>query len=514
MARRPSPLLPSVLLLSLACAFFAAPAAPTPPPPATPAAPAATITERPPTAQPAAATATPGESSTAVPTVTIAAPPASPAPTRLNPAPPYVLFQNRHAIWLTNPDGSFPTQLYAASAEAETAIESDLRASLSPAGDQLALVVASPAGLDLVLVAVPSGEARTLAHLSDFTSDAELQNPASPAAFAKYAVRDYPSLAWQPGTGRLLAFIGVIDGPTADLYLYDTATAAIAQMTDGPSQAVLPSWSPDGQYLLQAGVSWVEPLGGALGPANHLDGVWAVRLSDGALLDQPRPAGVVPHNLGWTDAAHYLIYDSDDECFARDLRSVEVTTGAETPILPGSFYFSAARSPENGALLFSGAAGCADSVGEGTFLLLPGQTTPTQLDTQRAYEVAWLPESRVFQAYPEALYSADGQTRFDPPVYDASFYGAVSAAGDQAWLVIQDRKGRLEVRTPGGDWQTVLPTDISRHLWGPGGSRLLLMVTADGELYSAAYPDFSPVDLGSLGGPIDAAVWVPAPPAQ
>ena len=511
--------LPVVLLFTLACAFFSAPATPATNTPAaltpTVVAPAATATDLPPTA--AAATSTPVDEPTATaaaPTGTAAAPTTTPAPDSLNPSGPYVLYSADSGVWISNPDGSFLTLLYGTNSEAEIRVETDLRDALSPAGDQLALVVSSPGGLDLVLVAVPSGEARTVARLSAYTAAEEQAHAVTDAAFAKYAVRDYNSVAWQPSPGHLLAVIGVMEGPTADLYLFDTETNTFSQMTDGLSQAVLPSWSPDGQYVLQYGVSWVEPLGGALGPANQLDGVWAVRVSDGAVLEQPKPVAARPINLGWTDATHYLTYDDDEACISRNLRTVDVTTGAAAPVIPYSFYYYIARSPENGALLFSGTAGCDDSVGEGTFILPPGETTPTQLDTQKAFEISWLPESGLFQAYPQALYSADGQTRYDPPVDDSSFYGVVSSAGDQAWRVIQNRQPRIDLRSPGGDWRTILEEDVTMHLWAPGDARVLLMAASDGTLYAAAYPDFAPVIQGDLAGRVDEAVWVPAPPAQ
>ena len=69
----------------------------------------------------------------------------------------------------------------------------------------------------------------------------------SPKAITSYAIMDYSNVAWQPGDGRLLAFTGAINGPTSDLYLYDTQSGEFTQLTDGPSQAIAPSWSPDGQ---------------------------------------------------------------------------------------------------------------------------------------------------------------------------------------------------------------------------------------------------------------------------
>lgn len=54
---------------------------------------------------------------------------------------------------------------------------------------------------------------------------------------------------WSPNN-RYLAFVGAMDGPSADVYLYDSQTNEIHQLTSGPYQAVLMSWSPDSQYVV------------------------------------------------------------------------------------------------------------------------------------------------------------------------------------------------------------------------------------------------------------------------
>ena len=115
----------------------------------------------------------------------------------------------------------------------------------------------------------------------------------------------------------------------------------------------------------------------------------------------------------------------------------------------------------------------------------------------------------MFQAYPEALFSADAGARYDPPVYDNSYNPAISHAGDAAWEVIENQQGRVEVQTPGSDWQTVLDGSVAYLLWDPLETRTLLIALADGSLYSAAYPDFDPVLQGSLGDIVDEAIWLP-----
>jgi len=358
---------------------------------------------------------------------------------------------------------------------------------------------------------VPSGETEMTIRLIPLTVDEEIADPVSAAAFALYAMRDYSSVAWQPGDGRWLAFVGAMNGPTADLYLYDTQTQAITQLTDGPSQAILPEWSPDGQYVLHAGVSWVPPFGGAILGANQLDGVWAVRAADGEVIELPKPAGVHLNFVGWRDAGHYWTFDSNDECFAQDLRAVDIASGVPVPGPGYSFYYAVAQAPGTGVLLIAGAAGCPSALGEGVFVLRPGEGMPTRLLDQRAYEIRWLPESQVFLAYPEALVSADGQTAYAPPVYEASYNPAVSRAGYQAWEVIENQAGRVVVKAPGGDWQPIRDGFVSNMIWDPVDGQTLLIVGQDGAVYAATAPDFAPRLMGSVGSQGAQMVWAPPP---
>ena len=388
----------------------------------------------------------------------------------------------------------------------------------------MALVIVNDQTLDLVVVKIPSGEMTTIAHLASITTDEYgsiyLEDPdvTSPEALAICAITDFSSAAWQPGDGRLLAFVGAINGPTADLYLYDTQTQEITQPTDGPSQAILPDWTPDGQYILHYGVSAVPPFGGGIGCGNHLDGIWAVRASDGTVLTMPKPESdaLNPHDilLGWHDDSHYLTYNGSNGCYSLD--SVNVVNGETTPVMDFSFTRAISQSPENGALLFASDASCPNSLGEGIFLLSPGQTTPRRIHDEPVLEMRWMPESKVFHTYPAALFSSDGETRYDPPVYDSSYKPAVSRHGYQAWGVMKNRKGRVLVKVPGSEWQTILDgsgddISVAQLLWDPMEGRTLLIILRDGSLYAATYPDFAPRLIVNLGNSLSEyqAIWLP-----
>ncbi len=427
----------------------------------------------------------------------------TPAPTGLNPTGPYVLFSAGTGIWITNPDGSFLTQL----TDLDIGL-ADLHQALSPDGSQLALIARDNSGIGLYLVEIPSGETQKIATLLLLTEE-DLLDATSPKAITSYAIMDYPNVAWQPGDGRLLAFTGALNGPTSDLYLYDTQGGESSQLTDGPSQAIAPSWSPDGQYILHYGVSWVPPFGGAIVGYNRLDGAWAVRASDGEVINQPKPKGYHGNFVGWQDDSYYMIFDSDDTCYSVNLRNVNVFDGKTTPVMDESFYYSIAQSPENMALLFSGDEGCASSPGEGIFLRLAGQSDLIQLTNNKAYEIYWLPESGVFQAYPEALFSSDGSIRYDPPVYEKSYQPAISKLGYQAWEVIENTKGRVELKAPDGDWKSVLDGSVEELIWDPIHGDTLLITLDDGSLYAATAPDFTPRLMGDLGGRTNQAIWLP-----
>lgn len=447
--------------------------------------------------------------STPLPLITVTPPPLELTPTSLpaslNVTGPYILFGSATGIWIANPDGSFLKKISDLTIDLQ-----NLHRAISPNGDRLALVVRNDQGLDLMEVRIPSGETKLITNLVSYSENELVNDPLSTKAFASYAISGYyDNAAWQPGTGQLLAFAGAINAPTSDLYVYDTQTEKITQLTDGPSHAIDPNWSPDGKYILHYGVSWVPPFGGAIGGANQLDGVWAVQISDGKVITLPKPKSITDNFVGWQDDSHYITYDSDDECFSQSLRSVDVVSGETTPIMDYSFYYQIVQSPENKSLLFAGSVGCATSPGEGIFLLPAGQSTPIKLADKKAYEVNWLMESRVFQAYPEALFSSDGSLRYDPPVYDSSFQPAISKNGYQAWEVIQNQQGRVEVKTPNNEWQTILNGHVDELIWDPITGETLLIALNDGSLYAASYPDFTPRLMGNMGGPASQAIWTP-----
>ena len=438
------------------------------------------------------------------PTVAATATVPDPVPTATYSIPVglYTMYAGPGGIWISKPDGSSLTKL------TDLGIDRiNLSRVRSPNGDRMALIVQTDKGLDLVEVLIPGGETKTIVHLYGITNDELTANPTSTRAFTAYAIRDYDNVAWQPG-GRYLAFVGAMDGPTSDLYLYDTESGGIRRLTDGESHAVFPTWSWDGEFILLYGVSWKGPFGGAILGHDHIDEVASVRVDTGQGFTLPAPKSVALNFVGWQDERHYITYDSDETCYSQNLRSVDVVTGESTPLMEASFSYEIAYSLY-GAFLFAGAAGCPSSPGEGTFLLPPGHTTPIKLFEEKVSEVSWVPEIQAFYAYPEGFFSAEGTKVYEPPIYEKSFHPAISFKDYQAWEVIENQQGRVVVKVPGVDWQTVLEGDVEAMAWNPILPETLTILLKDGSLYTASSPGFTPQMMGKVEGVNQ--IWVPLP---
>ncbi|MGB7538649.1 MAG: hypothetical protein WBM17_08935 [Anaerolineales bacterium] len=442
------------------------------------------------------------------PALTESQPVTTVAPTGLNPAGPYAVFEGEHGIWIANPDGSFPTRIAEQGAGNPGVNLPDV---ISPRGDRIAATVIGETGVDLVILDVPSGRKASTTRLIDITRRELRLNSMSPKAFAYYAITGFPNLAWQSGSGAILAYTGMGNGTTADMYTVDLDWEKVRHLEQDPSQAVSPIWSPDGSHLLFFGVEWLPPFGATYITFQPMAGFWAARASDNQLLPQTKLKGTYQNFTGWQDNTHYLVFDSSDKCIAQNLRAVDLLTGEETPIADFCLSQRPAFSPANRALLISVDADCGCGLEQGVYRMAPPSMAPTRLLEKPALDLFWLPESGLFYAYPDALFSADGNVRFDPPVIGSSYRPAVSKNGAQAWVVLENHRSRVVLQIRGGEWKTLLEGSVSAMLWDPLSGDTLLIVLESGSLYSATGPDFTPRLMGDLGGYYDRAAWTPVP---
>jgi hypothetical protein len=100
-----------------------------------------------------------------------------------------------------------------------------------------------PKNLALVILSLPDGEMQKTIPLISY--------PEIPEEFLEGlgAAVSYESIAWSPD-GQYLAFIGAIDGASADLYIYEIASNNYFRLTTGKNRAAEPQWSPDGKWIV------------------------------------------------------------------------------------------------------------------------------------------------------------------------------------------------------------------------------------------------------------------------
>jgi len=428
----------------------------------------------------------------------------TPEPEALNPDGPYILYGGKDGVWISNPDGTFLTHIF------KDAFYNNFRAAIAPDGSRMALVTCDDEGYHLIILKLPGGQQTYVAQLLEgFGEDYEepIEDPRifveQALSYIGYNTDPYSNVAWQPGVGRLLAFVGAINSDTTDLYIYDTQSQEIKQLTNDPSYAVIPSWSPDGAYILYHGVGWEGPIGGALNVHNRLYGVWAVDPLNGQVYSMPQPIGTYPGLVGWQDDQHYLYCDDNF------LRSVDVITGWETELIPCCCYNEISQSTTNGALLLNFSLDCSEEYGEGIFYLESPFDTPQKVFDQPAWELSWIPESDIFFAYPEVLISKNGQTTYLPPVSNSSYAPAVSLQGYQAWLVYESSQAYVKVMTPGNEWQTIFSASVETLIWDPVDGQTLIIVGEDGTLNAARFPDFESHVIGRFGGSASEAIYIP-----
>jgi hypothetical protein len=146
-------------------------------------------------------------------------------------------------------------------------------------------------------------------------------------------------IQWSPD-GRYLAFIAALDGPSSDLYVYDTARDRIRRLTDGPNEAYIMSWSPDSQWILHAEVTSYATHTVLIGGRPRATAVW-VASPDGSQVRKVHDVDdEVVQFQGWLSPNVYveqMIMDYENYQF--NINTVDIRSGKMTSIYPcfGSF---------------------------------------------------------------------------------------------------------------------------------------------------------------------------------
>ena len=267
------------------------------------------------------------------------------------------------------------------------------------------MVFLSPASYDLNhmtlnLLSLPEG---TVTRITDLTSPAtEAYTDASPGDFgnsALQAVRDEHNYAWSPD-GTRLAFVGLMDGPSAEIYIYDTVTEQIKRVSTDDAQNYWPSWSPDGETLLYLGTDFF-----GVGAGFDTTGFWSARGDGTNVTKLYIPGGGSEEIAGWLDDITSLL-STWGGGGTKNLRLFDTVT-TETTLLSEDAIIGAVTDSWRGAAMF------ADSTG--LYLLTNENRVPTQVSQEQVARIDNVEPGEFFFTvyYSNGMLSTYGTSEYD-----------------------------------------------------------------------------------------------------
>lgn len=405
---------------------------------------------------------------------------------------PWWVFSTQNGLWAVNPDGSGLQQL-----TDSLNLLSDLPDGAAPLGGHLAYITGTDTihGLTLNLLSLPSGENRIITPLTSAESEpAPEAIQLDESIEAVRAVVYDKSFDWSPD-GKHLAFMGVMEGPTSDLYVYSLEDGEIVRHTDGPTQGIRPIYGPLGRYILHAGVG---SLGSGAGM--NMKGFWVGR-ADGSefrsLFDPSESGDEIV--VGWVDPQTFLVFSWTAWGGMRDLRTIDVETGEAEIIWEGCFGESVGLNEPTGTVLLAVPgtyANCIPGVLQGLYMVSAVGGSVFRVVEDEARYIRWSDEARLFFALTEygiLAVDQDGNL-IDLNVPEGSAWFPAVAPGSR----------QLAWTGNSGVWIGSLTSSLDEPpieifsqpswpaAWSPDG-QYLLFINREGSLYVAQEPDFTPV---------------------
>lgn len=412
----------------------------------------------------------------------------------LSAAGPWLLVVTGDSVLAFNPDGTGRSQV---------AGNSPISISLSPSGDSLAYISDirpedDDTGLQLRLLHLPSGPDVLLSDLQNPRLSAGENQPLSDAFEAMRAILRTPP-TWSHNA-KFIAFVGQQQGPSADLYVYSVSSGTTSRLTDGPSQAYGPSWSPDDKSIFHAGV-WSFGTGAGYSDA----GSWVVS-RDGTVMVDTTTGNGSDEALAWQDSSRLIIGSWSQPCGLGFLRSYNLDFSEFTDIWP--YYLEDfTYSPSTRQLLVAvppDLASCVEG-GQPTGLYLYTEVSekPSMISDQGLTFLA--PDPTMPDAF--LLYD-DNNTlyRLSPPntlhaLTDAPSrrYGYSPEADLWLWYGDWEESTGLWVGSPLGNMTKIYEHAVADAAWSPDGTAIIFLGEDDGTLYRAQRPTFEPAPVASLG---------------
>lgn len=348
-------------------------------------------------------------------------------------------------------------------------------------GPYLTYMSPSPVG-GLLAYRAASGETNvqlTILHLPDGSTVDEipLMSPGNEEELLAVVAFDP---VWSP-SGRYLAFVGAIDGPSADIYLYDRQNGSIRWLTDGPNTAGMLQWSPDGKWIVHESISRIHFMrpGGRVTLAvwaASVDGSEVKKLYDFPYQENVEP-GVTQVFHGWISDDRYVVtFESPYDYTVNKAYVVDVTKGDYVELLfPSSSYSGITLDPTSETLLmvFDSVELTQGAMPQGLYVAYLDGGEPNRISEELA-SPRWYPEIERFivQGFDTAMIvNSDGEIEAEFSEIGLEIYPSPNGRwfgyyGNRA-LTIYSLEGDIIQRIP-LDWMhTNHPLDL---FWLPDSS--------------------------------------------
>lgn len=396
---------------------------------------------------------------------------------------PWWIFSTPKGMFAINPDGSGLTQFYFEPINSPYARQ----ILTAPRGGHLAYLEGESFDATLRINYFPWRDLLTDKPLLSFNSDLDTE--------AMRAIVEAQSMAFSPD-GQFLAFMGAIDGPTSDLYLYSLDSYKITQLTDGPSQSFQPVWSPDGKYIVHMGVSSFGS-----GAGSQMTGVWAAQADNTNVKTLYDPSGSgFEKIIGWVDNQSFVVYSWDMSCGNYNLRIFNIET-KESSILWGESFRTIAFDQSNAvAVLSSNDGECSPDDGAGIYIVPTDGNAHQRIVENTGPKVIWSQDANLFLVsgdFGSWMLAVDSNGQFidlDMPLGGQVFPSVAPGSKEIAWpgesLWIGPLLGSIE-NPP----KEIFNEPVYNVTWTPDGQSVIFF--ADSGLYIAHQPEYTPILIDS-----------------
>lgn len=365
--------------------------------------------------------------------------------------------------------------------------------------------------LELVIIQLPAGEIFDRIPLiepdwHDKGLPAGYDNKALYLDNVMLAIRDAGSIAWSPD-GRYLAYVGATQGPSGDVYVYDTLDRSARVLTTGAGQAAELSWSPGGEWIAHLAIRSF-----GTGAGWNVDGMWVVDPT-GEKLEKVLGGGMY-FIRKWLNDQSFIVSVWRADFGLQDFWTVSIperdkTRFFEAPIMRNAFDTSgsvvALHLEEYGASSYDLTPGLyVQPRYGGTPIEVLAGAEPLSLEYTERHDrfVAGLSDQTIFftrQGEIDQALSIGGFTDLSP---------------DESWMLIysdgSDALPGASVYSFDKDLLVALTDEpISAQTWGRDSAGVFLLLENSRQLIYLGIPDGEPVLLAGIDSPyLDRFEWI------